>query len=244
MNRAFRLLQSNPKATLIALGMTKFWLAHDGLRLDVAPFIAALEHATGREALVLGKPDGRFFHAAVERLGLPAHEIVMIGDGIKTDVEGAQKAGLKGALVRTGKFRDSDLQGRVIPDAVLDSIADLPAGGKKRDASIRHTRSYRGHESYARMSFPRVSVPFMVCESATKLPGVGAVADVRRLKFFRVSESLFGDLHHLHSEIGCRLHAFLQFIHIPFVRGISGNKAGRQHLPRHHKEIEVFHGID
>ncbi len=126
LNRAFRLLHSDPEATLIALGMTKFWLAHDGLRLDVAPFIAALEHATGRKALVFGKPDRRFFHAAVERLGLPAHEIMMIGDGIETDVEGAQEAGLKGALVRTGKFQDSDLQGRVIPDTVLDSIADLP----------------------------------------------------------------------------------------------------------------------
>jgi phospholysine phosphohistidine inorganic pyrophosphate phosphatase len=130
LNRAFRLLHSNSEATLIALGMTKFWLAHDGLRLDVAPFIAAIEHATGRKALVFGKPDRRFFHAAVERLGLPAHEIVMIGDGIETDVEGAQDAGLKGVLVRTGKFRDSDLQGCVIPDAVLDSIADLPAWWK------------------------------------------------------------------------------------------------------------------
>ncbi len=126
LNRAFRLLQSNPAAALIALGMTKFWLGHDGLRLDVAPFIAALEHATGRKALVFGKPDRHFFHAAVERLGLPANEIVMIGDGIETDIEGAQKAGLKGVLVRTGKFRESDLQGDLIPDAVLNSIADLP----------------------------------------------------------------------------------------------------------------------
>jgi HAD superfamily hydrolase (TIGR01458 family) len=131
LNRAFRLLQSNPEATLIALGMTKFWFGHDGLRLDVAPFIAALEHATGRKALVFGKPDRHFFHSAVEQLSLPANEIVMIGDGIETDIEAAQKAGLKGVLVRTGKFRESDLQGDLIPDAVLNSIADLPAWWKE-----------------------------------------------------------------------------------------------------------------
>jgi ribonucleotide monophosphatase NagD (HAD superfamily) len=38
---------------------------------------------------------------------------------------GAQEAGLKGVLVKTGKFRASDLAGRLQPDVVLDSVADL-----------------------------------------------------------------------------------------------------------------------
>jgi phospholysine phosphohistidine inorganic pyrophosphate phosphatase len=126
MNRAFRLLHSNPGALLIALGMTPYWHAHDGLRLDVAPFVAALEYATGRKALVFGKPEASFFLEAVRQLGFPPQDVLMIGDGIETDVEGAQKAGLKGALVRTGKFRASDLQGTIIPDRVMDSVADLP----------------------------------------------------------------------------------------------------------------------
>jgi phospholysine phosphohistidine inorganic pyrophosphate phosphatase len=126
LNRAFRLLHSNPESILIALGMTRFWHAHDGLRLDTAPFVVALQHATGKEALVFGKPAAPFYHAAVERLRITASEIVMVGDGIDTDIEGAQKAGLKGVLVRTGKFRLSDLEGTVKPDAVLNSIRDLP----------------------------------------------------------------------------------------------------------------------
>jgi ribonucleotide monophosphatase NagD (HAD superfamily) len=56
LNRAFRLLHHNPEAKLIALGMTRYWLASSGISLDVAPFVAALEHATGRKALVFGKP--------------------------------------------------------------------------------------------------------------------------------------------------------------------------------------------
>ena len=51
----------------------------------------------------------------------------MIGDDIQGDIGGAQAAGLKGALVRTGKFRDSDLEGDIHPDLVLDSFADVPA---------------------------------------------------------------------------------------------------------------------
>jgi phospholysine phosphohistidine inorganic pyrophosphate phosphatase len=126
LNRAFRLLHHNPEARLIALGMTRYWLASDGLALDVAPFVAALEHATGRTPLVLGKPAPAFFQGAVERLGLPAGQILMIGDDVKADVGGAQEAGLKGALVKTGKFRPADLEGEVRPHVVFDSVADLP----------------------------------------------------------------------------------------------------------------------
>ena len=127
LNRAFRLLHANPDAPLIALGMTRFWKAADGMSLDVAPFVAALEHATGRRALLLGKPSAEFFQAAAERLGVPKREIVMVGDDIETDIAGAQLAGMQAALVRTGKFRESDLEGPVKPDAVLASVAELPA---------------------------------------------------------------------------------------------------------------------
>ena len=126
LNRAFRLLHNNPEAQLVALGMTRYWLASDGLSLDVAPFVAALEHATGRKALVFGKPAARFFLAGAERLRLQGGEVLMIGDDIDADVGGAQAAGLKGALVKTGKFHPKDLERTIRPDAVLDSIADLP----------------------------------------------------------------------------------------------------------------------
>ncbi|PWU01820.1 MAG: TIGR01458 family HAD-type hydrolase [Terriglobia bacterium] len=125
LNRAFRLLYHNPEAKLIALGMTRYWLASDGISLDVAPFVTALEHAAGRRAIVFGKPAERFFLAAAERLGLAPGEIVMIGDDIEGDIGGAQAAGLKGALVKTGKFKAADLEGRIRPDFVWDSVADL-----------------------------------------------------------------------------------------------------------------------
>jgi ribonucleotide monophosphatase NagD (HAD superfamily) len=52
----------------------------------------------------------------------------MIGDDIEADVRGAKDAGLRGILVRTGKFRQADLErSGVEPDAVIDSLAALPA---------------------------------------------------------------------------------------------------------------------
>jgi HAD superfamily hydrolase (TIGR01458 family) len=131
LNRAFRLLQANPEAELIALGLTRFWQAEDGLRLDTAPFVAALENATRRKAMVFGKPAEAFFAAAVAKLGVPAAEVLMVGDDIEVDVTGAQKAGLKAALVRTGKFRPTDLAGAFQPDVLLGSVAELPAWWSK-----------------------------------------------------------------------------------------------------------------
>ena len=77
--------------------------------------------------MVLGKPAAAFFQAAADRLRVPNREIVMVGDDIETDIAGAQLAGMQAALVRTGKFRELDLAGPVRPDAVLDSVKELPA---------------------------------------------------------------------------------------------------------------------
>lgn len=131
-NRAFRLLMAEPQPALIALGMTRYWQAPDGLRLDVGPFIAGLQYATGIEPVVLGKPAVPFFHTALELLGCSADRAVMVGDDIRGDIGGAQRAGVTGVLVRTGKFRDSDLSGEIRPDAVLDSVTELPRWWERR----------------------------------------------------------------------------------------------------------------
>jgi phospholysine phosphohistidine inorganic pyrophosphate phosphatase len=126
LNRAFRLLHFHPEAKLIALGMTRYWQTSAGLCLDVGPYVAALEFATGRAPVVFGKPAETFFRAAAEQLQLAPSGILMLGDDVRIDVGGAQAAGMKGALVRTGKFRPADLEGEVQPEAVIGSIADLP----------------------------------------------------------------------------------------------------------------------
>lgn len=126
MNRAFRQLMQEPPPVLIALGMTRYWRAPDGLRLDAGAYVAALQYASDIEPIVLGKPARAFFHTAVKRLAVNPGEVLMIGDDIKSDIDGAQQAGLHGLLVRTGKFRESDLAGSIQPDAVMNSISELP----------------------------------------------------------------------------------------------------------------------
>ena len=60
-------------------------------------------------------------------MGLQPDEVVMVGDDIESDVGGAQRAGLRGVLVRTGKYRKRLIKNStVVPDAIIGSIADLP----------------------------------------------------------------------------------------------------------------------
>jgi len=126
LNSAFRLLMQDPAPQLIALGMTRYWRGADGLLLDVAPFVSALENAAACEALVFGKPAAAFFAAALSRLQCSADQALMIGDDISADTDAAQQCGIRAIQVRTGKFRAADLEGEIKPYALLDSIADLP----------------------------------------------------------------------------------------------------------------------
>ena len=50
----------------------------------------------------------------------------MVGDDVASDVGGTITAGMRGVLVRTGKFRPVDLTRGVEAHAVIDSVADLP----------------------------------------------------------------------------------------------------------------------
>jgi HAD superfamily hydrolase (TIGR01458 family) len=125
LNHAFHLLKAG--VPLVAMHRNVYWQTRDGLSLDAGPYIRALEQAAGVEAAVIGKPASRFYDQALADLGVPAGRVVMVGDDIEADVGGAKAVGITGVLVRTGKFRDSDIpHPAVVPDAVLGSIAEFP----------------------------------------------------------------------------------------------------------------------
>ena len=114
-------------AQLVALHRNRFCRRGGRLSLDLGPFVAALEYATGIDAVVAGKPSQRFFSSAVENMALEPGEVVMVGDDIEADIGGALAAGLRAVQVKTGKYspRD-DRHPRGRPSARLPSIADLP----------------------------------------------------------------------------------------------------------------------
>lgn len=126
VNHAFQLLAGG--ARLVALQKNRYWRKGEKLVLDAGPFVAALEYAAGVEADVIGKPEPAFFRLALSGLSVEPEKTLMVGDDLESDVSGARNAGLSGIAVRTGKWRDEDeSRAETLADAVLDSVADLPA---------------------------------------------------------------------------------------------------------------------
>jgi HAD superfamily hydrolase (TIGR01458 family) len=114
-------------ARLVAMHRNMCWRTSAGLQLDGGAFLAGLELASGVQAEVTGKPSAAFFEAGLAALGVPAGAAVMVGDDLDNDVLAAQRIGIGGVLVRTGKYRQGAGQARPDkPDHVLDSIASLP----------------------------------------------------------------------------------------------------------------------
>jgi HAD superfamily hydrolase (TIGR01458 family) len=125
LNEAFRLLMDG--AELLALQHNRYWRRADGLVLDVGAYSAALEYASSSEAVVVGKPARAFFLAALADIDAPPQDALMVGDDVEADVGGAIDAGLRGVLVRTGKYRPEALEAAAVkPSEVVDSIADVP----------------------------------------------------------------------------------------------------------------------
>jgi HAD superfamily hydrolase (TIGR01458 family) len=143
LNRAFRLIRGG--AELIGMHKNRWWLTPDGPTIDSGAIVAALEYATGVRASIVGKPSREFFATAAAEVQaeLAARDgrgrvarsaLAMVGDDIETDVLAAQRAGLRGVFVLSGKHGREDLEvaaarrpGRGVPDFVAPSLAEVVA---------------------------------------------------------------------------------------------------------------------
>lgn len=124
LNHAFRLLMDG--AELIALQKGLYWFSSDGMFLDCGAFVTLLEAAAGKTAKVMGKPSETFFKIALQSLQCAPNEAVVIGDDITSDIVGAQTMEMRSILVKTGKFKPSQLENPVAkPTWVLESVSEL-----------------------------------------------------------------------------------------------------------------------
>ena len=139
LNRAFRLVRNG--AELIGMHRNPWWLTPDGPTLDSGAMVTGLEFATERPARILGKPAPDFFREAAAELAaevraaggprLTRHDIAMVGDDIRTDILAAQRVGLRGAFVLSGKHGPADVEavarsrGGRRPDAIVPTLLDV-----------------------------------------------------------------------------------------------------------------------
>ncbi|KFR08876.1 SH3 domain-binding protein 1, partial [Nipponia nippon] len=107
-------------------------------RKGTGSLTAAVETASGRKALVVGKPNTYMFDCIVERFGVDPSRTLMVGDRLETDILFGKNCGLSTILTLTGVSRleeaqaymasDSAAAKDLVPNYYVDSIADLIPG--------------------------------------------------------------------------------------------------------------------
>jgi HAD superfamily hydrolase (TIGR01458 family) len=123
MNKALRLLQKGSKLIVMIPEIVDNSMG--GAELTVGAYGKMLGDAANIEGTYIGKPNKYVFDMTLETMDIEKNRILMVGDKIATDVVGAKKIGIRSALVKTGEFKERDLNCDIRPDYIFDSIKDI-----------------------------------------------------------------------------------------------------------------------
>ncbi|MDD3050701.1 MAG: HAD-IIA family hydrolase [Candidatus Cloacimonetes bacterium] len=125
INRCFNYHLKGAKIT--ALQKNKYYAKDNHLVADLGFYTAGFEYLTGEEILNFGKPSEALFRKALATLNIrDFNQVFMVGDDIEFDVLGAMKLGMKGVLVKTGKYqKDMEKKYTNQPDFILEDVTKL-----------------------------------------------------------------------------------------------------------------------
>ena len=104
----------------------RFYPAGNGRAPATGALLAAVEAATGKKALLAGKPLRYMFDILRKSGAAPGKRTLVVGDGLETDIAGGKNAGCATALVMTGVTGRKDLENPPAePDFILGDVSFL-----------------------------------------------------------------------------------------------------------------------
>jgi HAD superfamily hydrolase (TIGR01450 family) len=120
LDRAARLARNG--AGIIATHVSRLYMYKTGPAMATGPIVKAIEFASQKRAVVIGKPSPLMFRIALKRAGRKASEALMVGDQVDTDIAGATRAGMDSVLVTSGIDNNP---GRYKPLVILPTVDDI-----------------------------------------------------------------------------------------------------------------------
>jgi HAD superfamily hydrolase (TIGR01458 family) len=125
LNQAFKYVLKGAK--LIGSQGNIYYLDRNGEPvLDTGSFINMISNASNSTVRIFGKPSKQFFEQALKKINLHKSEVIVIGDDVFSDIQGAKNSGLKGILVKTGKGRSyNNLIEEIKPDLVIENFSRI-----------------------------------------------------------------------------------------------------------------------
>lgn len=95
-------------ARIIATHASPLYMYRSGPAMATGPIVRAVEYASHKRAIVIGKPSTLMYRIALRRGGCPKGRAVMVGDQVDTDIAGAARAGIDAILVTSGVDKEAN----------------------------------------------------------------------------------------------------------------------------------------
>jgi len=126
LNIAFKYVIKH-KAKLLGTQGNKYYLDRNGEPvIDTGSFVWMIANAAKVTPIIFGKPSKEYFVQALKKLNLLAKNVVVIGDDIESDIEGALNANIRGILVKTGKGKFfNPLESEIHPNMIINSFSSI-----------------------------------------------------------------------------------------------------------------------
>ena len=109
-------------ARIIATHRSRLYMYKAGPAAAAGPLVTAIEYASQKRAIVVGKPSPLMFKIALERADCKKGDAVMVGDQLETDIRGAENAGIDSILVTSGVDKSP---GSHTPLAVISNVDEI-----------------------------------------------------------------------------------------------------------------------
>ena len=115
-------------AAFVATSLDPVLLTEDGVVPGAGALVAAIRACVDVLPVCVGKPSAAMFDMATSVLGIPAGEVLVVGDNLASDIAGGAAAGASTALVLSGVTSvdaHAGGAGAVRPDFVFPGLPEL-----------------------------------------------------------------------------------------------------------------------
>lgn len=93
---------------------------------DAGAMMAFIKASTGREPIVIGKPNRYIVDAILDKYSLEKKELAIVGDRLYTDIRTGRDNGITSILVMSGETDKKMLEvTEFVPDYIFDSVKEI-----------------------------------------------------------------------------------------------------------------------
>jgi len=126
ITEALKVFKHDSDALLIGCNLDATFVGEGGQVFPgTGSLVKAVSHATGRDPIVMGKPNNYIYSALIDSCPeFDPSEAIFIGDRLDSDIAFANLNGIFSVLVETGVHKRSDVK-EIVPSRIISNLTEL-----------------------------------------------------------------------------------------------------------------------